>query len=708
MRLILIALIILWPLGLLAQDTPQPPAVLVADRVFVTTDRQLVAQGNVEAFQGDVRLQAKEVRYDQTTGALEIVGPITLRDGEGVTILASAAELDADLRSGLLTGARLVLNQQLQLAAVQIDRVDGRYSRLYKSAVTSCKVCNDGRPPLWQIRAKQIIHDQQEKQIYFEEAQFLIRDVPILYIPRLRLPDPSLDRATGFLIPEIRTDSQLGTGFKFPYFIMFGAHRDLTLTPYIAADTNTLEFRYRQAFVSGRMEFEGAVSRDELSPGETRGYLFGAGTFDVERDFELTFTIETTTDEAYLFDYDYSDKDRLQSELRIARARRDEYIQFSLINFESLRDGESNATLPTIVAETIYEARYFPGRIGGELRLTANAHSHYRYSDLDIQGRDLNRLNVDVDWRRGWTLLGGLRAEAIAGADFDVFDVKQDSSVPDTLTQASPKAAVALRYPMVRDTAEGVTHFLEPMLQVGWTGGDRIGVPNDESTRVEFDEGNLLLLSRFPEVDRRERGLVTAYGVQWSRFDPDGWNTSLTVGQVFRDIADDDFTQSSGLTGTASDFLVAGQIKTGKRLALTARSLFSDNLDFTKTELRGDWTTPSARLGGSYLWLTADPQESRATSVSEITLDGAYRVDKHWTASADWRFDLAADRASTAGVGFSYENECVLIDISVNRRYRTSLSVEPSTSLGVSIGLRGFSMQRGTEGYDRACGSEAK
>ena len=209
-RLMIIVTLALLPLMLKAQQHSGDPAILVADQVFITQDRTLVAQGNVEAFQGQTRLRARAIRYNQQSGALEIEGPITISEGDDTLILADAAELEPDLQNGLLRGARLILDQQLQLAAQQIDRVDGRYSQLYKSAVTSCKVCQDGRPPLWQIRAKRVIHDQLEQQLYFDEASFRIRNVPIFYLPRLRLPDPTLERATGFLQPSLRTTSQLG------------------------------------------------------------------------------------------------------------------------------------------------------------------------------------------------------------------------------------------------------------------------------------------------------------------------------------------------------------------------------------------------------------------------------------------------------------------------------------------------------------------
>ena len=130
------------------------PALLVADNVFITPDRTLVAEGNVEALQGDIRLQASRITFERDTGKLTIEGPLRIDEGGYVTVLADSAELDEGLQNGLLLGARMVLEQQLQLASLQMTRVGGRYTQLYKTAVTSCHVCKDGSPPLWQIRAR--------------------------------------------------------------------------------------------------------------------------------------------------------------------------------------------------------------------------------------------------------------------------------------------------------------------------------------------------------------------------------------------------------------------------------------------------------------------------------------------------------------------------------------------------------------------------
>ena len=710
--LLLILALMLAPYSAPAQGTSPRPAVLVADQVFITSDRTLVAEGNVEAFQGDVRLRARAIRYNQQDGSLIIEGPIVLQEGEDTLILADAAQLDSGLRNGLLTGARLILNQQLQLAAAQINRADARYSQLYKTAVTSCKICEDGSPPLWQIRAKRVVHDQLEQQLYFDEAQFSIRNVPIFYLPRLRLPDPTLDRATGFLIPSIRTTSQLGTGLKLPFFIKLGDHRDLTLTPYLSSATRTLELRYRQAFSRGRIEFNGAVSRDDERPGETRAYLFGFGNFDLKRDYKLYFQIESTGDRSYLTEYGYSYKDRLRSEVTISRVRRDQYVRASLYNFETLRDGEDNDTQPTLVLDGEYERRLFPSAIGGELRYAWQFHSHRRGSDLSrdgpdadliVDGRDVARINAQVDWLRRATLQNGLVADMRLGASFNIFDITQDATVAQTHSDLVPNGALALRYPMARRGAGGVVQTLEPVIQLGWTGGSRLAIPNDESTRVEFDEGNLLALSRFPQPDRRERNAVAAVGINWSRFDPKGWNAHLTLGQVLRKNADAAFSDTSGLAGNASEFLLAAQVKTLHGLSLTGRGLIDEKLNFAKAEVRGEWGFQRGRLGGSYVWLDVDSAEDRPQAVSEITLDGNFDINRQWTASADWRYDTADARAATAGFGLTYNNECVSVDLSVRRRYSTSTSVEPSTNIGFNIGLRGFSAETGTERYVRSC-----
>lgn len=705
-----------------AQNRPETPAILVADDVRLLDRDTLVASGNVEAMYQGKRLHAQSITYHRKSDSLTLTGPISLQDDQGVLLLASAAEIDRDLENGILRGARMVLDDQVQLAANHAALVGGRYTQLYKVAVTSCRVCNSNKPPLWQIRARKVVHDQEKQQLYFTDAQFLIYDTPVFYMPRLRLPDPTLKRATGFLVPSVHNSSRLGSGIKLPFFIVIGDHKDLTLTPFLTTKSRTLELRYRQAFRNGDIEFNGAVSDDDFGRDHTKFFVFGGGKFDLPADFKLSFNIEATNDDTYLLDYDFSDKDRLESDIAIDRTRRDEFMRFAVSNFHSLRVNEPNSTLPTLVGNAEYERRLHPGgAFGGELRFAAALHSHYRTSDLNTDGadfdlyadgRDVTRFTTSANWQRSFTLAHGLRAQVLTGVDLDSFQISQAGITSrSNVTRVTPSGAIRLRWPLLKIAGSGASHVIEPMAQLAWVGGSNPNVPNDESTQVEFDEGNLLSLSHFPSPDRRERGVIAAYGASWTRFDPKGWQTSLVFGQVIRDqtlfepngSGFTSFTSSSGLQSKSSDYLLAGQIKTTNGITITGRGLFDEGLSATKAETRASWNNKLADIGATYIWLQKDNFEGRPVSVSEWAIDGSYRVAQHWTASADWRYDLATNKSVRAGLGMKYTNECVDISFSASRRFTSSTILRKSTSFSVTVGIRGFSSRTQDKSFVRSC-----
>ncbi len=693
------------------QLAPTSPAqaILVADQVFITPERQLVASGQVEVFQGGRRITAKQITFDNENGQLQIEGPIRIDEDGDITILANAAELDNDLKNGILTSARLVFRQQVQLAALQMTRVQGRYTQLYKTAVTSCHVCDDGRAPLWQIRAERVTHDQQERQLYLENAQLRVGDVPVLYFPALRLPDPTLDRASGFLVPSIRTTSNLATGLKAPYFFKLGDHKDLTLTPYLSSKTATLEFRYRQAFRRGDLKLEGAYTRDDLQRGEDRGYLFADGQFQLNQGYKLRFDLNAVSDDAYVSDYGLPDVDRLRSSVTISKIERNQYVEGNLIHYKSLRDSEEQDLIPSIIADVRFERRIHPNWAkNGELRVGLETRSHRRTSDLnatatDPNGRDVGRISLDVNWLQNWHLSNGIVAEWRVGAAFDQFAIEDDNIFAGHSSRVVPQTALKFSLPQTRVTQSGATQYLEPVVQLSWSNISGDTLPNEESNSVEFDQGNLLSLSRFPASDTREDGLTFTYGVNWAHFAPNGWEAFATVGQVIRRDAEDDFTKTSGLGGTSSDLLLAGQLKLNQGIALTARGLLNGSLNFSKAEFRGDVTYKQAKVSGSYLWLGTDPEENRDDPTSEFWFDGSYEINPNWETRANLRYDVSDGRATRAGMGLAYKNECVTVDLSVNRRYTSTTSVEPSTNFGFTISLNGFSVKSGNNKHRRSC-----
>jgi len=304
----------------------------------------------------------------------------------------------------------------------------------------------------------------------------------------------------------------------------------------------------------------------------------------------------------------------------------------------------------------------------------------------------------------------GILAHFQTGLAVDSFHIAQSGAFSRSQAiEAAPSAALRLRWPLLKTERSGATQIIEPTLQLAWVGGSTPNIPNDESTRIEFDEGNLFALSRFTAPDRRERGLTGAYGVSWTRLDPSGWQTSFAVGQVVHEDRQvevsglDSFTNSSGLSGKFSDVLFAGQIKTNNGFTFTGRSLFDDAFDTTKAEARASWQTDRTNVGATYIWLRNDPRENRPGNVSEWAFDASHRLSRHWTSSADWRYDVAQDRSVRAGLGLKYTNECVDISLSASRRFTSSTTLAPSTNISFTVGLRGFTTKTEDKSYVRTC-----
>jgi LPS-assembly protein len=621
-----------------------------------------------------------------------------LTDGSGTRILADQAELSADLQNGILTGARLVLAQQLQLAAAEMQRVGGRYTELGRTVASSCQVCAATPTPIWEIRAQSVVHDQLEQQIYFTGAQLRFFGVPVFYIPRLRMPDPGLNRATGFLWPDFRITNQLGYGIIQPYFIAIDPSRDLTLAPYISSKQGrSLGLRYRQAHDTGQFEVNGALSMDEILPDELRGYLFASGAFSLPRDFTLTFGLQAVSDNGYLIDYGISEQDYLDSFVEVQRVNRDDFVLGRVHYYESLRD-TADPTRPSSLIDLMEIKRFTPPVLGGAANLRYLLSSENRVSsttqdsngDGISDGLDTAQALVAMDWRRDWYLPGGLVGTALALGQADVMSVSQDPSYPPQIGRLYGAAGGRLSWPLQREEQNGSVQVLEPIAQILLSPNSSPAVPNEDSQLVEFDEGNLFSLNRFPGTDEVELSDRAALGLNWTRFGVDGSTLALTLGRILRSEDLDQFSLSSGLDGSVSDWLVAMRVFTAQGFGLTQRFLVGDDAALTAAEARLNWAAEDFSLMSGYYYSIPDPADGKPNTISELTIGGTWNVSANWTGAASVRQDFIAGRATRANVGMQYRNECVLVDLSLSSWFVDSTSVTPTTEFKVAVNLLGF------------------
>ncbi|WP_235931323.1 LPS-assembly protein LptD [Paracoccus xiamenensis] len=689
-------------------------ATLLADYVTLESDRTLIASGGVVVWYQGARLVAERVRYDGQTGDMTITGPIHLtRPGlagtkDDMTAFADEGQLSQDMREGLLRGARLVLAREMQLAAREVTMTGGgRYTTLNQVVASSCQICAEDPTPLWEIRARSIVHDDEANQLIFQHPQLRAFGLPVAAWPgRVTAPDPSVERMSGFLAPRFRTTSSLGFGVMLPYFQTLGDHADLTVTPYISGSyTHTLMLRYRQAFANGATEWNGAITRDDIREGETRGYLFGAAAWELPRGYTLGLQVQVASDDGYLLDYDITDADRLWSGLTLERVTSDKLVWARVGNYHSLRDDEDNSTSPAQVADLMWIRRWRMG--GGEAGLEWSAHAHRRPSDEDVIGRDMARASLAFDWQRTEILPGGIVGTLATGMGADYYTIRDDSRYYGSVTRTTPWLSAELRYPLTGSDGRA-SYVLEPVAQLVWSpkyNDNDVDIPNEDSRQVEFDEGNLFALSRYPGWDAREMGYRANLGVTWTRFDPAGWQMSLAAGRIWRDDDDSATDTPMLLDGTRSDWLIAGHYSDVSGLSLANRALLDDDMQITRDELRIGWARSDLQLSLGYLWMKADQFEDRDKDLSELTAEVGWQVAAGWWATAHARHDIEESQAQKVGLGMTYQNECIAVEMAASRRFTDTEEVDPETDFDLSIRLGGFGQKTGGKGTvaRRAC-----
>jgi LPS-assembly protein len=180
-------------------------------------------------------------------------------------------------------------------------------------------------------------------------------------------------------------------------------------------------------------------------------------------------------------------------------------------------------------------------------------------------------------------------------------------------------------------------------------------------------------------------------GLNYLRRDPAGWTLGVALGRVLRARDLTQFTAGSGLDGRNSNWLAAWQVTHAGGTQLTSRLLLDDGFGLTKAEMLLAYDQPRFGLEAGLLYHKEDEAEGRTLDTREVVFDGRVALGQGgWQAQLSNRYDLEAKRASNAGLGLLFRNECLSVDLSLSRRFTSSTSVRPVTDLSVSLELLGF------------------
>jgi LPS-assembly protein len=553
------------------------------------------AVGNVQLYYNGTSVEADKVIYDQKTKRLHAEGNIRMTDAEGKITYANAMDLSDDYRDGFVDSLRVDTADATRMAATRADRSSGNYTVFENGVYTACAPCKDDpkKPPLWQVKGARIIHDQQEKMLYFETAQLEFFGVPLAYLPYFSTPDPTVKRKTGFLMPGFTQTTGYGFGVDVPFYWAIAPDYDATFSPRITSRQGVLfQGEFRQRLENGSYQVR-AYGIDQLDPGAFAGQpgdrQFRGGV-ETKGQFALNDKWVWGWEGVALSDYTFMSDYRLS-------VYRDPYASFLTLPTEAISTlfltGVGNRsffdvrtiyylsfsgnqqTVPVIHPVLDYSNVFNYPIFGGEVSYKTNFTSLTREQSvfdpittlantaglcLTASADPLARLpsqcllraipgtytraSGEVQWRKSftdsageiWTPFAILRADAI---DSEIVNQPGVSNfLPTGSTQAlrvMPTVGLEYRYPFINVQPWGST-TIEPIAQVIIRPNETYAgrIPNEDAQSMVFDTSNLFSVDKFSGYDRVEGGGRANVGVSATTQFDRGGTVNVLFGQSYQ------------------------------------------------------------------------------------------------------------------------------------------------------------------------------
>ncbi|HEU4839679.1 MAG TPA: LPS assembly protein LptD [Micavibrio sp.] len=685
------------------------PVDLEADQLIHDENRQIVtATGNVELVQAGRILKADAISYNLRTDQVRATGNVVLSERDGTTYFADDAELTKDMKEGFVQALNILLADGSRFSAEEGTR-KGTILVLQQATYTPCEPCkeNPQKPPLWQIRAKEVEHDEADKKITYRNAWFEFAGVPVAYTPYFSHPDGSERQKSGFLTPWAGYDSELGGSYQQEYYYAIAPDKDATIGTVVYTGVNpVLTGEYRQRFENAEIEFSGSGTysdRTDTSGGrsflvedEARGHLFADGLWNMDDKWRSGFRAHVASDDQYLRQYDIDSDDVLENELYAERFSGRDYAVGRMMAFQDVRTSYRQVEQPAVLPEVITSFYGDPnGTLGGRWNARMSALGLYR----DGSDQDMARTSAELGWQRKFITGFGLVNTFDALMRGDAYNVQdRDPASPyadgdSTLARGFAMANLETSYPLVK-RFERAQMIVSPL--VSFTAGTNVDydgeIPNEDSQDFTLDPTNLFEPNRFPGYDRIEDRTHMTYGVRTGLYGDNGYRGEVFFGQSRRfEDSDNPFNEGSGLSDQDSDYV--GQISASLGHYLNADYRFqleNTNMSSQRHELDvyGEWDRLQA--GVRYFYANALRGTDLNLSREQIRPSARFRFYGDWYALGGFLYDFAEENRGLrqAYYGIDYLGQCITFGLTAQRSLTSDSSGDSGTEIMLRIGFK--------------------
>jgi LPS-assembly protein len=699
------------------------PLYLQADQlIYDTRGNRVIAQGNVEIYYNNYILTADQVVYNQSTNTLTAEGNAQLKDPNGSITRADRFEALDDFRDAFVQSLSVVTQDDTRIAAERASRREGNINEYEGAKFTPCK--NDpGKPPLWCIGAARIIHDQQAATITYQDAQFELFGVPVLYVPYFQHADPSVKRRSGFLSPTFSNSSTLGASVEVPYYWALAPNYDFTFHPRYFSKEGVLwqgDWRHRLANGQYNIKFA-AIDQDGGPEAGWRGSIETKGQFALSSWWRFGWDATLESDDSFRRFYKLDpiiQTDRVSTAYLQGMSERN-YFNASLYHFGGL--SLTDPSYADSYVAPVIDYRYIVGTpiLGGELTFTGHARSMTR-SGTTLTDTDTNHALMEASWRRKmidqvgqvWTPFGSVRGDIYSYQDAtNPASNNPVVAIPDdTALRGQAVGGMLYSYPFVAHT-RNASHVIEPTGQIIVRPNkiDQGRLPVEDSKSLVFDDTLLFDVDKFSGYDRFETGTRANVGVQYTFQANNGAYARAVFGQSYHLAGENafavpgfdpastpgnptqNFSPVSGLETNRSDYVAGVYLSPISSVALIAQGRF-DEKDWTlrrqDTLVRGSYGPISASVGYSYSLF--DPITGFLDKQQDVLGSVGLRLTDNWSVAGMMRFDIDEKQRIQDQIQLKYSDECFVLTASYTETFveNAALDLRPDRTLMLRFELK--------------------
>ncbi|MCC7050088.1 MAG: LPS-assembly protein LptD [Alphaproteobacteria bacterium] len=701
------------------QFDPNQEAVLTADELSYDNELGVVvARGNVEVTQGERTLLADTVTYNQRTNTVSASGNVSLIEPSGEVMFADYMDLTDAMKDGVIRDIRILLTDNSRLAANGARRTGGNRTEMSKGVFSPCKPCEEdpSRAPLWQLKARRVVHDEQEQVIRYNDAWMEMFGLPVAYTPYFQHPDPTVKRQSGFLVPTHIYNSNLGFMSGVPYFWAIDKDKDVTLLPMYSTKKGPLgRMDYRQAFPNGSLEVDGSIARTDRGfqplfdqnaepaqhENEIRGHVFGRGRWDIDDTWRTGFDLQRASDKTYLSLYKITNTDlynqniqSLTSNAYVEGFMGRSYASANAYAFQGLRSFDSQRTTPYVPVMWDYNYVSEATAHGGRFNLDANAMALER-----VEGTDSRRMSVIGGYQVPYYSPIGEVYRFSASVQGDVYSTNHLVDPGRTYIEHNdevtgrlfPQLGVQWSLPFVRQ-GEEYRQLIEPVLGgfVAPNGHNPGRISNEDSVDIEFDDTRLFSANRFAGIDRVDSGVRGIYGLKTGLYHTSGSYATTFFGQSYNLRTNDQFTEGSGLAGHRSDYVARLEVSPHPWLDVITRfRLDKDEFTISRNETIAVVGPPILQLQGSFI--RAPSTQFSNGEVQQVAGYVSSKVDQNWTVHVNGLRDLNEGNGLgwiNYGAGARYEDECFIFDMRWLRTFTPNQEVAAGDTIYFKLTFR--------------------